>query len=177
MMKYIATVNNEDVEIEIHDKLSYSDVERIISTALGLCYDGTDVIAHFAEFALETALVLQVSNVDSLGLADSVESMWKLINENDIIEYIVKNVRFVSYGAIKKAFFSAYNEKLRIAYNPWSAAAESLAGLLNTMNANQASLAGVDINKLIAIGESIADKDESKIVDGILDFHEKEENK
>lgn len=177
MTKYKAEIDNKEIEIEICDELSYLDAERIISTALAFCYDGADIIAHFAEFALEVALVLQASNVEALGLADSVESMWKLINENDIVEHIVKNVRFVNYGAMKKAFFSAYNERLRVAYNPWSAAAKSLTDLLGTMNANQTALAGVDINKIIAISESIANKDESKIVDGILDFHEKEDNK
>ena len=154
MLKYKAEVDNKEIEMEIRDELTYSDVETIISTALEFCYDDNGgLIAHFAEFVLETFLVLQVSNAKELGLSNSVESMWKLINENDIIEFIVKSVRYVNYSAMKKAF--------------------SLAELLNTINANQSSLSKVDLEKLMQLSEVIANKDEGKIVDGILDFHEK----
>ncbi len=174
MLKYKAEVDNKEIEMEIRDELTYSDVETIISTALEFCYDDNGgLIAHFAEFVLETFLVLQVSNAKELGLSNSVESMWKLINENDIVEFIVKSVRYVNYSAMKKAFFAAYNEKLRVAYDPWSSAAKSLAELLNTINANQSSLSKVDLEKLMQLSEVIANKDEGKIVDGILDFHEK----
>lgn len=108
MLKYKAEVDNKEIEMEIRDELTYSDVETIISTALEFCYDDNgSLIAHFAEFVLETFLVLQVSNAKELGLSNSVESMWKLINENDIIEFIVKSVRYVNYSAMKKAFFAA----------------------------------------------------------------------
>lgn len=60
-----------------------------------------------------------------------------------------------------------------MAYDPWSSAAKSLAELLNTINANQSSLSKVDLEKLMQLSEVIANKDEGKIVDGILDFHEK----
>lgn len=38
---------------------------------------------------------------------------------------------------------------------------------------DQSSLSKVDLEKLMQLSEVIANKDEGKIVDGILDFHEK----
>ena len=45
------------------------------------------------------------------------------------------------------------------------------------MNSNQKAVSAADVEKLVQLSEAIANKDEGKIVDGILDFHEKNDNK
>lgn len=177
MLKYKAEIDSKEIEIEVHESLSYLDSEKIIGEALEFCFDGTGINSHLPEFAFETALVLQASNIDEFDEGKSVESMWNLINSTDLVEFIVKNVKYVNYSTMKKSFFAAYNEKLRVACNPWSSAAESLAELVQTMNSNQKAVSAADVEKLVQLSEAIANKDEGKIVDGILDFHEKNDNK
>lgn len=178
MKNYKVKIDGKDYELKICDEVKYADTERIINDALDYCFTDGELISYSADFAIETALVLNTVTFGEFdGEAFNVEFFWKLINEYDIISEITKHVKNLHFGKIKKAFFNAYNEKMRVSLSPWSSAAVALTDLLKTFNSNQETLSKIDVDELMKISATIAQKDEGKIVDGILDFHEKTDKK
>lgn len=174
MKSHKIKVNDKDYELAICDKIGYTETQAILDDAIKLCFEGNEVLSYSADFAIDTALILNTVKFGEFdGEVFNAEFFWQLIHEFGIISVITESVKDLQYGKIKKAFFNIYNEKLRIALNPWSSAAIELIGLIKTLKSNQDAMADVDINKLMELSSAIADKSEEKIVDGILDFHEK----
>ena len=175
--KLILSTTDAEIEVVIKPYISYQERTQMVNDIASNCYDENGIYhPEFFDIAYKIALIEHYTNINT-DIKDSVNQMHILCESTNLIEEIEDYV--IDCGQIWNDAHSIidWRNEQSLKSNAWDDVAYMISGLLDKLadrldkmpepNQEEAS-------KLIGLAGKLGNISDDKIIDKILEFHNKE---
>lgn len=175
--KLILSTADAEIEVVIKPYISYQERTQMVNDIASNCYDENGIYhPEFFDIAYKIALIEHYTNINT-DIKDSVNQMHILCESTILIEEIMNYVD--DCGQIWNDAHSIvyWRNEQSLKSNAWDDVAYMISGLLDKLadrldkmpEPNQE-----EVNKLIGLAGKLGNISDDKIIDKILEFHNKE---
>lgn len=164
----------EVIEVTVMPNISFKSRCAMVSEIIDMCFVGGKYVSGMKTFAINYNLLAYHTN---LALGDSVEKIWSFINASMIIEKILE-VMVDGYYQILDEVESGIKYRIdsELAHNKSDDLMDAIVEVVNKISGMVTDFSNsINIEDIINIGKSLAEKDESEIVKSILDYQKAHE--
>lgn len=175
--KLILSTADAEIEVVIKPYISYQERTQMVNDISNNCYDESGIYhPEFFDIAYKIALIEHYTNINT-DIKDSVNQMHILCESTNLIEEIENYVTDCGQIWNDTCSIIDWRNEQSLKSNAWDDVAYMISGLLDRLadrldkmpEPNQE-----EVNKLIGLAGKLGNISDDKIIDKILEFHNKE---